>query len=203
MAKLAPVYSGPQCPRCGVTLAEDVIRTGTITCLTCTREFTATAFQPPRRTPRLAQAVVGAGPEGANACATHPGNAAVTSCGRCGLFICSLCEMNVGSGAFCPACFDRVRAEGTLPDVTTHHRDYASLARLAIAGGIVIWFLAPLFGGLSLYFTGKAFKQRREEGRSRFGVVVAGLIALVQVAGSLLFFGILIWSLFRSGKAPS
>lgn len=197
MAKLVRAYDGPQCPFCEVTLPEEKLHTGAVTCDSCRNTFEATAFQPPQRPMRLAQTVVGAGPEGANACSTHPGNAAVTSCDRCGLFICSLCEMSVGTGTFCPACFDRVRAEGMLPEVQTSYRDYASMARLAIFGGIIIWFMSPLFAGLAMYYSVKGMKQRREEGRSRWGVAIYGLIAIAQFFGSLLLFGFMFWGIFR------
>ena len=198
MPKIARAYHVPQCPFCDATLPAEKLHTGMVTCDACRNTFEATAFEPPQRPMQLAQTVIGAGPEGANACSTHPGNAAVTSCDRCGLFICSLCEMNVGSGTYCPACFDRVRAEGMLPEVATSYRDYAGMARIAIFGGIVVWFLAPLFAGASLYYAGKAMKQRREEGRSRVGVVVFGLIAVAQFLGSLAFFGFMFWGIIQA-----
>src|SRR6185436_13413472 len=113
-----PTYTGPQCPKCGVALADTLIVTSTITCVACQTAFEATAFDPPQPPLRLAQSIDGAGPEGATACGTHPGNVAVTSCQRCGLLICSLCEMTISAGTYCPSCFDHVRAEGVLPEVT-------------------------------------------------------------------------------------
>src|ERR1700736_5909655 len=95
-AKKASPYEGPQCPRCGNLLADVSRHTGTIVCPTCSRNFEATAFNPPQRKMRVVE-VAQSGPEGANACANHARNTAVTTCQRCGLFICSLCEMNLGS----------------------------------------------------------------------------------------------------------
>jgi hypothetical protein len=203
MPRYARAYSGPQCPYCDATLPPEQLRTGPLACDHCRRAFEATAFVPPERPPRLTQTVIGSGPEGANACSAHPGNAAVTGCGRCGLFICTLCEMNVGSGSYCPACFERIRAEGMLPEVAMHYRDYASMARLSIVGGIVIWFMAPLFAGLALYYSFKAMRQRREENRSRVGVVIFMLIAAAQLTGSLALFGYMFWGMVTAAGGTS
>lgn len=200
MPKLVRAYTGPQCPFCEAALPDEKLRTGLIACDACHNTFEGTAFQPPLRPAPVAQTVAGAGPEGANACSTHAGNAAVTSCDRCGLFICSLCEMSVGAGSFCPACFDRIRAEGMLPEVATSYRDYASMARLSIFGGILMWFLSPIFAALAIYWSFKGWKQRREEGRSRWGVLIFGLIAVAQFVGSLLLFGFLFWGIFNAAK---
>ncbi|HUP59483.1 MAG TPA: hypothetical protein VNA69_03590 [Thermoanaerobaculia bacterium] len=195
--RVALAYAGPQCPRCGTTLAADALRSGEIACAHCGKSFEATAFDlPQRRGPQIADVAI-AGPEGSNACANHPRNAAATNCQRCGLFICSLCEMNIGTGSFCPNCFARMRAEGTLPTAVTRYRDYVSMARIAILAGILIWFFAPLFGGLALYYAQKGMKQRREEGRSRAGPIIATVFAVLQILGALSLYAFLVWSFFR------
>src|SRR3954470_16522302 len=121
-ATLTP-YEGPACPRCNARLTKDWIVSGTVTCPDCNKDFNAVAFTPPPEKTVITE-VAAAGPELANACANHARNAAVTNCQRCGLFICALCEMDVGSGPFCPACFDRLRTEGTLRGAEQRTRDY-------------------------------------------------------------------------------
>ena|SRR5687768_3260348 len=123
-----PGYRGPGCPHCRVPLPAEEQRTGAIFCAHCWRPFEATAFAAPQRPVAPVAEVVAAGPEGGNACANHAGNAAVTSCQRCGLFICSLCEMNVGTGPYCPSCFDRMRTQGSLQTGVRRYRDYAGMA---------------------------------------------------------------------------
>jgi hypothetical protein len=201
MARVVPAYRGPQCPRCDAVLPSDAISSGTITCPSCGVPFEATAFQPPVRPERRAMAIAGAGPDGGNACATHPLNAATTSCQRCGLFICTLCEMSISAGTFCPNCFDRIREEGTVPEVATRYKDYASLARLSMIAGIVMWFCAPIGGGLAVYYATKGLKQRRDEGRSRAGVVIVMILAVLEVILSLAFYVAMGWGMFAAAKA--
>src|SRR5215212_7078801 len=132
-------YEGPECPRCKARLTADWIRSGTVTCPDCNRPFEATAFHPPQARLRVVEVTMT--PEGANACANHARNAATASCQRCGLFICALCDMNVGAGSYCPSCFERLRTEGTLETAARRYRDYATIARTAALAGLVMWIM--------------------------------------------------------------
>ena len=140
--KTAP-YEGPECPRCAILFGDDLRSSGTIICPNCGLTFEASAFNPPQRKLQVVE-VAQSGPEGANACANHERNTAVTSCQRCGLYICSLCDMNVGTGSYCPSCFDRVRTEGSLSPATTRFKDYASMARTSAIVGFLCGILLPI-----------------------------------------------------------
>src|SRR5882724_10752611 len=128
-------YEGPECPRCHRRLAADWLRSGTIRCPNCNKPFEGTVFQPPQRQIEVVSVAAALTPEGANACANHGRNAAVTNCARCGLFICALCNMDIGTGPHCPACFDRLRAEDALQPAVTRYRDYAAIARTSMMLG--------------------------------------------------------------------
>ena len=190
-------YHGPQCPRCGITLADSVLRNGAMTCDYCGKPFEATVFQPPQRRQQVTEVVAAAGPEGANVCANHLRNAAVTSCQRCGLFICSLCDMNMGTGSYCPSCFDRVRQEGTLKPAAVRYRDYASIARLTAIVGIIFWPLWPILGAMVVYYAPKGMRQRREQGRSTAGMIVILILGILEIAGGIAIYGFMIWAMVR------
>jgi ribosomal protein L37AE/L43A len=198
---IVPSYTGPQCPRCGVALTADWIRSGAITCPFCNRAFEATAFSPRPRKQVATTEVVTVGPEGANACANHTRNAATASCQRCGLFICGLCDMNVGSGSYCPSCFERVRTEGTLHTAARRYRDFATMARSSAIAGILLSliFLGLPLGAAAMYYGVKARRQRREEGRSTAGMTVAVIVGLLEMLGGIAYIGVLFYSI---GKAP-
>ena len=183
-------------------IAPGTLHSGMIACEVCGRVYEATVFAAPER-PReevVVSTMQVAGPASANACANHAGNAATTSCGRCGLFICSLCEMNVGSGSYCPSCFDRVRSEGTLQTVATRYRDWASIARLTAIVGLLFYFIWPVVGGLALFFAAKGMRQRREQGRSRAGMVIIMLVAIGEIIGGIALYGFMIWAIMRAPK---
>lgn len=190
MSTLAPirlprVYEGPECPRCKARLTADWIRSGIVTCPDCRRDFEATAFHPPA--PRLHVAEVTMTPEGANACANHARNAAVTSCQRCGLFICALCEINVGQGSYCPSCYEHLRQTGD-KGVSPRYRDYASMARICVAIGALatfMWGLGAIFGVAALVYCRKGLPQVRSEGRSTVGLRIVSIIAMFEIVGGL------------------
>jgi hypothetical protein len=184
-------YEGPECPRCADLLGDETRRTGSIVCPRCGLTFEATVFNPPQRKMKVVE-VAQSGPEGANACANHERNTAVTSCTRCGLYICSLCDMNVGSGSYCPSCFDRVRTEGSLAATTTRFRDYISMARAAAIAGLFFsfMFLGLPFGVLAMVYANKGVKQARVAGRSTVGVRIAGTVGFLEAlagAGAIVF----------------
>ena len=181
----ARAYEGPECPRCKARLTTDWIRTGIIECPDCGRPFEATSFNPPQ--PRLRVAEVTMTPEGANACANHARNAAVTNCQRCGLFICALCDMSVGSGSYCPSCFDRLRSAGSLKGTSTRYRDYVRMALISMLAGLFFssFFVGWLFGIVSLVYARKGLAQRRMEERSTIGVRVVAIFAILEIIGGL------------------
>lgn len=195
-AKSRRPYTGPQCPYCAHP-AGDWVHDGLVTCPKCDNYFEAYAFTPVEQRLRVVPVLATTGPAGANACANHPGNTAVTSCQRCGLFICALCDMNLGTGSYCPACFDRVRAEDQLAPAKTRYRDYAGLARVMILGGFFMWFLGLLFGSLGIYYATKGIRQRRESGESAIGMYIVLLIAMLEILGGLFLIGVLVFGLTK------
>jgi uncharacterized paraquat-inducible protein A len=180
-------YEGPECPRCHARLTADWLHSGTVVCPDCNKPFEATAFRPPQRQIEVVSVAEALTPEGANACANHPRNAAVTSCGRCGLFICSLCSMDVGTGPLCPSCFDRLRSDASFRPAATRFRDYPAMARIAMIAGLFFsfMFLGIPFGIASLYYARKGFKQIRAEGRSAVGLTFIVLFAILEIVAGL------------------
>jgi len=179
-------YDGPQCPWCERRLPDDALHSGAMRCPTCTRTFQATAFRPPERKLQVVQ-MAHSGPEAVNPCANHPLNTAVTSCQRCGIFICALCDMNVGSGSHCPSCFDRLCSEGSLKGATTRYRDYAAMARVTAIAGIVFIAAGVAFGPLALYYARKGLAQKRAEGASTVGVRITAIFGLLELLAGIGF----------------
>lgn len=181
MAIPRPAYAGPQCPRCHAPFPEGWLHDGAMICPTCSGDFEARTFRPPQRSARIFQ-LAQSGPDGATSCANHARNAAVAACDRCGLLICSLCQLDVESGKLCPACFERVSDEGAADTTKTRFRDYGSLALVWAFVGLIFsaFFLGLPLGGLSLYYCWKGLRNR--ESRSSITVIIiAILVALADI----------------------
>ena len=181
---MSAIYTGPQCPHCTAPLDLAAVHTGLTACPSCTRAFEATPFQAIDRKHDTVQ-VVTETPDGvAAACANHARNASVTSCQRCGLFICALCDINTGDGSYCPSCFDRIRNDGSLQ---ARYRDYATMSVSGAVVGLLCTFI-PI-GPFVVYWAFRGIQQRRREGQGMAGPVIAMIFGILE---TLVFFGTII-----------
>ena len=178
MAIPRPAYAGPHCPRCRAPL-DDRLQDGENVCLECLGDFEARLFHPPRRSARVLQ-LAQSGPEGAVSCANHARNAAVAACDRCGLLICSLCQLDVESGKLCPSCFERLSEDGGADMTRTRFRDYGSLGAIwAFAGLFFSWALLGIpLGIIAIYYCIRAFRHRESRSSIIFVIFVLLLAAL-------------------------
>jgi len=184
---------GVTCPFCKGPLEHETLISGTVRCPHCGNEFRAVRFSPPQRNVRVVE-LAATGPEGGHPCANHPGNAAVVNCDRCGAFICGLCQIDADGMSLCPACFDRLSAEGALESSRTKFRDFGGLASTSAAAGCLVYFLCVLFGPLAIYYGIKGLRQKKALGESEgiAGIWVAMALGLLETAAGVAFIGFMI-----------
>jgi hypothetical protein len=75
-------------------------------------------------------------------CFFHPDKAFQACCQRCGRFVCTLCDLQLGAEHVCPACFERGRADiGAGGKAEWRYRDvlYDSIALTVGWGWILFW----------------------------------------------------------------
>ena len=110
--------------------------------------------------------------------------------------------MDVGTGPHCPSCFDRLRADDALSPAATRYRDYASMARVAMIAGIFFsfMFMGIPFAAASLYYARKGFKQLRDEGRSKAGLIIIIIMAILEIIGGIAWIAVLIVGLSQVKK---
>jgi len=178
-------YRGPVCPACGTAIDLASMHDGEQRCAKCHTIYDAHVFHPPQRSARVLQ-LAHTGPEGASSCANHARNAAVANCDRCGLFICSLCEIKIEDGTFCPSCFDRLSKDGRLGSATTKFRAYGSLAFSAAVGSLIMFPLTGIpLGLLTIYYVIKGFRERDGASTTTVRLIVALLIGLVGLGAGI------------------
>jgi hypothetical protein len=158
---------------------------GEQTCPRCGLSYLAVPFRPPAPVPPVVASLAEAGPGGAVPCGRHAGNAAVGSCSRCGVFMCSLCRIEAEGKDLCPGCFDRLSAEGVLATVPTRAVEYP---RLSLAVGFVglFCFLGVLTGPITLFLVYRGVRQKRLTGErgGALDLSVAALLGVAQIVES-------------------
>src|SRR5438045_2890295 len=154
-------YSGPACPLCGAEIDFSVFSSGEQICPRCLRPYEATLFTPPAPYRPPVESLAAAGPGGAVPCGRHAGNAAVANCARCGVFMCTLCRIEADGQELCPACFDRLSAEGVLWTSRTQSRDFRGLS-LAVGFLGLFCIAGILTGPLTFYLVYRGIQQIRQ-----------------------------------------
>jgi uncharacterized paraquat-inducible protein A len=176
-------YAGPVCPHCGAGLDVARMVSGLQACPACFGSFEGTRFQPPERQ-AVVQRLGESGPGAETACAAHSDNVAVVNCQRCGVFMCALCRIDADEMALCPACFDRLSAEGALASTRTTFRDYGRQASNTAIAGLLMWVFGLLIGPVAIYYGIRSLRQLRQMGETggRARAVIAILAGLVETA---------------------
>jgi hypothetical protein len=163
-------------------------------CPRCGRTYLAAPFTPPEPRRPAVESLAAAGPAGAVPCGRHAGNAAVATCSRCGVFMCTLCRIEADGQDLCPACFDRLSSEGVLWTARTRVRDYRGLS---LAAGLLgfFCFAGILTGPLTLYLVYRGVQQRRQSGESdgRLALFAAAVLGVLQIAEA----AFVVWAFVR------
>ncbi|HWW62886.1 MAG TPA: hypothetical protein VN181_16045 [Thermoanaerobaculia bacterium] len=194
-AARAPVrtYVGPTCPRCSAPLNASAVHDGDYTCTYCRKSFEVRVFHPQVRDAVVTQLAL-QGPDEGTPCAYHARNAAASACERCGVFICSLCEMSTDAGRFCPSCFDRAAQEPERGGTTrTRIRDYGSMAMLSAVVGLLMAVILGIPGGILAWYYGiKAWRNPEQSSAGRGRLIVAMTVGVFDFAfGALFVYGII------------
>jgi hypothetical protein len=181
---ISPAHGTLVCPRCNRQLTPPLQR-GENLCGRCETTFELELFDPPQ--PRaVTQLRLEESADARPVCGNHARNVATESCSRCGMFICSVCAIHSDGTTFCPACYERLSAEGALESTRTRFRDASGLASTLAVGGIVIWFLAPIFGLGAVIYGIRAIRQSRElQTGSGCSIAFAIIVGLLEVAGGV------------------
>ena len=141
---------------------------------------------------------IAGGPETDAPCSRHEGNSAVASCSRCGKFICGLCRTEADGRIFCPACFDRLTAEGDLASTASRIRNWLGISIALPVLSFFFWWtgIVPLvstIGGIYCCVRGLKDKHARDEPDGIAGLYVMLILHILIIVGGIflaaVFFG--------------
>jgi len=185
LAVSAVVAPAPLCLSCEAPLPLAAVSAVALEpCLACgvaQRWELFPAFSAPPEESAPAEAIAAPGEEAA--CAYHPGKKAVAACGRCGLFVCALCELPLGNERICPVCLESGVKKGKL-DLTSHRFLYDRLALMLVTYPLLIFYFTLLTAPIAVFVALRFWKAPRSivrPGKTR--MVVALSVAILELAG--------------------
>ncbi|MBN1865335.1 MAG: hypothetical protein JW808_10575 [Victivallales bacterium] len=175
----------PACPKCGFILTQLMLGGGVpFHCPRCNTLQAAWIYPA-----SVAKFDKGSKPETLvsqehSACFYHQGKVATAHCGECGVFLCSLCDINLEGMHLCPKCFNASR--GKIATLQSQGFMYDSLMlNIAVLSSLMclislITAPATLFG--SIYFWNR---MKTPYQRSKWRFVMAIAISAIQIIVSL------------------
>jgi len=97
--------------------------------------------------------------------------------------MCDLCRIDTDAMILCPACFDRLSAEGALPSARTTFRDFGRMGWTLLLAGLLFSILAAPFTLGAVYAGVKELGQRKTLGEG--SAVRAWVVIVLGVLGTL------------------
>ena len=134
--------------------------------------------------------------EGSEAtCFYHARKKAVVPCDRCGRFLCALCQVELSGENWCPSCIALHRKQGKLAGLDNRRMLYDNMALLlavAPVATVAFWVLTVLTAPATLFVVIRYWRAPSSlVPRTKVRFVIAGVVALLQLAG----WGFLLFSL--------
>jgi hypothetical protein len=122
--------------------------------------------------------------EGEAVCFQHPGNRAALPCDACGRFLCTLCDLEIGSRHLCPECVARESRAGGGAALINERILWDRVALSVALLPMLIFYFTVFTAPIAIFIALRHWKTPGSlvaHGRWRF--VVAILVATLQIAG--------------------
>jgi hypothetical protein len=183
-----PVEIAPlTCPACGATLgpygldpAQEAF------CPGCRAALRGQVF-PAWWTPTTVAPVLQRAMDGEAVCFFHPANRAVLPCDACGRFVCTICDLHVGSRHLCPVCLSKGLSNEKLEEIVPRRfiwsRTAFWLGLLPLLFSIALWPIIFATGGTAVIIALIGWKRPGSlvRGRQRWAAILGILLGLLQV----------------------
>jgi hypothetical protein len=190
-----------QCPQCQAWLLEGVFNQPQLSpCPACGVPLRVEVFPSLFRHVRPGQGGENILVEGESSCFYHPQKKAVLPCQGCGRFLCALCDCELNGQHFCPACIDVGRTKGKIKNLEDRRVLYDGIALSLAILPMLIFYFTIFTAPAALYVAVRYWNAPRSiVHRTRIRLILAMLIALMQLAGWVLGF----FFIFQAARHPS
>lgn len=194
MSTTAPVEFGSlTCPACGAALGPyglDAVQEAH--CPACRATLRGQLFPAWWKAPAKPEAKFDRAMEGEAVCFFHPANRAVLACDACGRFVCTICDLPVGTRHLCPVCLSKGLGKEKLPEILPRRFLWARTALLFAILPILclIWPAWVISGGTAVILAILSWWRPVSlvRGRQRWAAIFAIVFGIVQMAG---WFGVI------------
>jgi len=174
----------PACPGCRTALPPDILGAeGETSCPRCHIPVEVEVFPALTRPLEAASGSAVQSAEGESTCFYHAGYRAAVPCDACGRFLCSLCDLEIGSRHLCPECIHR-SIQGPKATMTSERILWDRLALSLAVLPIFTFYFTVVTAPAAIFI---ALRHWRSPGslvsHGRWRFVVAVLCATLQLAG--------------------
>ncbi len=202
MSTASPVEPGSlTCPACGAALGSyglDAVQEAA--CPGCHVHMRGQVFpawsKPVSNVPRFERAM-----EGEAVCFFHPANRAVLPCETCGRFLCTVCDLQVGSRHLCPVCLSKGLGKEKLQEIVPRRslwrRAAFILGLVPLVLSIMLWPVLFVSGGTAVIVALIGWKRPGSlvRGPQRWAAVLGIVLGLLQLG---VWFGFIFLIAFAS-----
>jgi hypothetical protein len=174
-----------QCPKCRAWLLEGIFNQPELSlCPACGVPLQVEIFPALFRKINPGSSAEAVMVEGESGCFYHPQKKAVLPCDGCGRFLCALCDCQLNSQHFCPACLEAGRTKGKIKSLENQRTLYDSIALSLAIYPILIFYFTIITAPMALFVAIRYWKSPPSlVNRSKVRFVVAIIFALLQIAG--------------------
>lgn len=123
-------------------------------------------------------------------CFYHPHKKAVVPCEDCGRFLCALCDLEIDGQHVCPACVEIARQAGKSLRAGGQRTLHDQMALSVLFGGVAVGLITVgvatiITAPIALFLVIRYWNEpaRSPVPRTRARLIVAGVLALLQIAG--------------------
>lgn len=171
------------CPRCNAALPETFFNAAELhACPNCAGQVQVELFPAILTGRQVGSAGEMVVIEGESSCYYHPAKRAAAACESCGRFLCALCDVDLNGQHLCPGCLQSGRKKGKLKQLENQRTLYDSLAITLALLPMLFFYLTFVTAPATVYIVIRHWKSTGSiVGRSRWRMVVAMIIALIQI----------------------
>lgn len=183
-----------RCTNCAASLPDEHINSqGFNPCPICRSLIRADVFPAAYETPAGGTSGERLLVDNESSCFFHQNKQAVTACSQCGRFLCALCDIDFNGQHLCISCIESGKKKGKISKLQNKNFLYDNIV-LGMAILPVFTFYLPVITAPATIFLAIKYWNKTSGimKRGRFRIVVALMIALMEIVGIVLFVYILI-----------